>query len=74
MSDVVLTYETEPQYPKSSNICDLCHGERRVGVSWGGEPRPECPWCRAVRLKHGSYWYPVDDSNRHLFRPLCPQS
>lgn len=28
-----------------------------------------CPWCLAVLRKYGSYWYPIDKSNEHLFTP-----
>lgn len=55
-----------------SNRCDLC-GNTRVspgsedsGFDWSSHPASvlhgralECPLCRAVRLKHGSYWYPA---------------
>jgi hypothetical protein len=44
-----------------ADTCALCNSSRRF------EDERECPWCRAVRLKHGSYWYPITESNKHLF-------
>ena len=50
-----------------ANACDLCRNTRRVGEGILSPSEQECPWCRAVRLKYGSYWYPVDRTCRHLF-------
>lgn len=50
-----------------SNRCDLCRSTRQIDTYrmlkpnhvLNGWPIVECPWCRAVRMKYGSYWYPV---------------
>lgn len=47
-----------------SSECALCQGLRVFGVD-----RVECPWCKSVRMKYGNYFYPIDASNVHLFRP-----
>jgi hypothetical protein len=42
-----------------SSRCDLCSNARvLVGSGFGDKPDVECPWCKAVRLKYGNYWYP----------------
>jgi hypothetical protein len=46
-----------------ANKCDLCSSSRKNIVG------DECAWCCAVRMKHGNYWYPIDDTNKHLFPP-----
>lgn len=25
------------------------------------DPEVECPWCKSVKIKYGSYWYPVKE-------------
>lgn len=50
-----------------SDRCDLCNNSRKTGF---GKFELECPWCRAVRLKHGSYFYPIDKTNEHLFKDI----
>lgn len=58
----------KPDGSKESNHCSLCNCTRKVGLGvypYGEEP--ECPWCHAVKMKYGSYWYPVDETNKHLF-------
>ena len=44
-----------------SSICALCSSTRRLALGY------ECPWCRAVRYRYGSFFYPISDSDRHLF-------
>ena len=57
------TVLTDASGTEWSNRCDLCNDRRKVG------PYQEfdCPWCAAVYRKYGFFWYPVNDSNRHLF-------
>jgi hypothetical protein len=57
---------------QTSDRCELCNNTRQVGVWFGRAPPPECPWCKAVRYKYGSYFYPIDDSNKHLFKNKPP--
>lgn len=58
--------------PKLSCICDLCGNTRilpgsEVAFDWSNHPDAilsgkalECSWCRAVRMKYGSYYYPIE--------------
>lgn len=49
---------------KWSNRCDLCCGTRvSKGSGFRGLPDLECTWCKAVRMKYGSYWYPVKEKS-----------
>ena len=50
-----------PDGSEWANDCSLCSGARRL------DSGDECPYCRAVRYRYGSYFYPIDVSNRHLF-------
>ena len=64
-----MTVWTKSDGSRESNDCDLCYNRRLIGV--GGYKigeEPECPWCHAVRMKFGSYWYPIDKNNEHLFK------
>jgi hypothetical protein len=58
---------TDTNGKRWANACALCGGARRLPSVFRGEPQPECPWCKAVRMKYGNYWYPITKSNEHLF-------
>lgn len=65
-----MTTQTAKDGTLWASRCDLCNNSRRVGFgAFRSGEEPECPWCRGVRLKYGNYWYPITDSNRHLFFP-----
>ena len=52
-----------------SSKCALCRGARKIGFgAFPAGEEPECTWCKAVRLKYGDYFYPIDKSNAHLFK------
>lgn len=71
---------TDASGQRWANKCTLCNNTRvspgSEGWDWKAHPNAisagralECPWCLAVRRKYGSYWYPIDASNEHLFPP-----
>lgn len=61
---------TTPDGSRWANDCALCKNERKTGFgAFPAGQEPECCWCRSVREARGSYWYPIDKSNEHLFPP-----
>lgn len=52
-----------------SNRCDLCCNTRVSPGSWFAGQDIECPWCRSVRLKYGSYWQPKQELAPRLPEP-----
>jgi hypothetical protein len=62
---------TEADGKRWANKCALCRDSRHIEMRLPHEGHaPECPWCKSVRLKYGSYWYPIDRTNQHLFEDV----
>lgn len=63
-----MTVTTDQDGNRWADDCSLCRGTRVNQC----DRELECSWCRSVRYKYGNYFYPINDSNKHLFENKPP--
>ena len=61
--EIRYAFEDAGMQAQWSSKCDLCASTHRM------QDGSECPWCKGVRLEYGNYFYPINASNAHLFKP-----